>query len=129
MDKIISLEERLKKSVVDEFINIVEELKEEGIVVDIDSSQFKMIVDEFYDYYKRKSILYSFVETMKAHLGDMMIDCSNENCSFDVEFVLEELKLYELLDSLLAVNPKDTKRIVDKLYQKVGDNNERRKHH
>ena len=129
LDKIISFEERLKKSVVDEFINIVEELKEEGIVVDIDSSQFKMIVDEFYDYYKRKSILYSFVDAMKAHLGDMMIDCSNEKCSFNVEFVLEELKLYELLDSLLAVDPKDTKRIVDKLYLKVGDKNEGRKRH
>ena len=129
MDKIISLEERLKKSVVEEFLNIVQELKEEGVNVTITSSEFQVILDEFYDYYKRKSILYSFVETMKAHLGDMMIDCSNENCSFDVEFVLEELKLYELLDSLLAVDPKDTKRIVDKLYQKVGDNNERRKHH
>ena len=59
----------------------------------------------------------------------MMDDACNENCAFTVEFVLEELKLYELLDSLLAVNPKDTRKIIKRLYKKVGDVDEGRKCH
>ena len=125
MDKIISLEDKYKNGVMNHFFDICSELREEEISVDISYEQFKMIVDDFYDYYQRKSILFSFVETMNAHLEDMMIDAVDEGCNFNVEFVLEELKLYELLDSLLAVNPSDTKRIVKRLYKKVGEIDER----
>ena len=121
MDKIISLEDKYKNGVMRHFSSICKELEKEGINVDVKEEQFKVIIDDFYNYYQRKSILFSFVETMNAHLEDMMIDAVDEGCNFNVEFVLEELKLYELLDSLLAVNPSDTKRIIKKLYKKVGD--------
>ena len=129
MDKIVSIEEKMKNNIILEFLTICEELKEENIPVDIQLNQFQLIVDEFYQYYKSKSILFSFVETMKGHLSDMMDDACNENCAFTVEFVLEELKLYELLDSLLAVNPKDTRKIIKRLYKKVGDVDEGRECH
>ena len=128
MKKIVSLEEKFKGSVLLEFNNICSELKEENIQVDISEEQFKMIIDEFYQYYASKSILYSFIDTMKGHLSDMMIDACTWNCPFNVSFVLEELKLYELLDSLLAVNPNDTKKIIKRLYKKVGDMSERGEH-
>ena len=68
MKKIVSLEEKFKRSVLLEFNNICSELKEENIQVDISEEQFKMIIDEFYQYYASKSILYFFIDTMKGQI-------------------------------------------------------------
>ncbi len=56
---------------------------------------------------------------MKNHFRDMVIDASTYKCCVDVNFVLGELKLYELIDSRVEVNPRDTTKIIKKLHKRL----------
>lgn len=52
---------------------------------------------------------------MKGHFRDMCIDATSFGCVVDVDFVLGELGLYELCDSRVEVDPRDTKKIIKKI--------------
>ncbi len=99
-----------------EVIDIIDSLEEDyGVTCLISDSQLDFILKIFYEYYVEKGIVFSYVDNMIHHFRDMEIDVIEEEGIFDVGFVLQELKLYELLESQVEVNPRDTKKIVQKM--------------
>ena len=56
---------------------------------------------------------------MKNHFRDMCIDAYDYDAVVNVEFVLGELYLYELTDSRVEVDPRDTKKIIKKISKEL----------
>ena len=50
----------------------------------------------------------------------MCIDVLDNECVVDIDYVLNELYLYELLDSNIEVNPKDIKKNIKSIKNKIG---------
>ena len=57
---------------------------------------------------------------MKEHFRCMSDDAYNYNSKVDLSFVLGELYLYELCDSRVEVNPRDTQKIIKKINKEIG---------
>ena len=119
-DEVISIEKIHTYKVKEEVIEIIESLREEyGLECTITNSQIDLILRSFYRYYEEKEIVHSFDDVMIGHFNDMAIDAIENRCSFDYDFVLSELQLYELLDSQVEVDPRDTKKIIKKIRNEI----------
>ena len=111
-NKVIFMGDHLKKNVYDGIKEIIEELKDDGGEVSLNDIELKIIIDEFYNYYKSKDILFCFQEAMIEHFNDIADDAYDEVANFNFEYVLGELAFYELIDSRVEVNPKETKKLI-----------------
>ena len=117
-DNIISLDEHRREIVYNKILEIIDELVEDGGKVSLNEIQLKTILNEFYDYYRKKGILFCYEEAMVDHFGDIADDAYDEDANMDLEYTLGELALYELVDSRVEVNPKDTKAIIKSIRSK-----------
>ena len=100
------------QNITDEIHDIFLSLVEDGYEVDVNEREVKTILSKFYDYYEKKNILYLFSDTMIGHFEDMAIIAEENDMDIDLNFVLKELQVLELLDSSLAVIPRDTRMIL-----------------
>ena len=116
--KIISLDDHKKELVFNNVKEILDELIDDGGEVTLTDDQLRVILDEFYEYYKKKGIMYCFEEAMLDHFNDICDDAYDEDANMDLEYTLGELALYELVDSRVEVNPKETKRIIKTIRSK-----------
>lgn len=82
--------------------------------------EISLILDRFYEYYQRKNITNYFADTMKEHFRCMSDDAYNFESKVNVSFVLGELYLYELCDSRVEVDPRDTQKIIKKISKEIG---------
>lgn len=57
---------------------------------------------------------------MNEHFRCMSDDAYNYNAKVDLNFVLGELYLYELCDSRVEVNPRDTQKIIKNISKEIG---------
>lgn len=109
-----------KKVVFNKFNEIMDSLRDEYYLnVNVSVFEISLILDEFYKYYESKGIAFDYKDTMISHFEDMANDAIAGEYDFNTRFVLEELKLYELLDSRVEVNPLETKKMVNKLKKKL----------
>ena len=116
--KILTIEECQKITVLKMVKEIFESLVNDyDIEVKVPLRDVSIILDSFYEYYKEKEITGYFVETMIGHFEDIGIDANEEDAVLDHDFLLRELRLYELLDSRIEVNPEETKVFVKKLQE------------
>ena len=113
--KVVNLDDVRKSQTLFKIRSILNELVYDGGEVEINDIQLYCILRYFYAYYVRKHIQYAFEETMINHFNDLCDDAYEEEAVVDLDFVLNELKLYELLDSRIEVNPIDTKKIVKRI--------------
>ena len=115
-NNIVSMKDYYIEDTLGEIIDIFDTLKDSyGVYVSIYNSQLCTILNSFYEYYQEKNIVYSFRENMISHFNDMAIDAAALDCEVTFEFVLSELKLYELLNSNVEVDPIEVGKIVKKL--------------
>ena len=113
---VLKMSDYHKNCVKKEVIDIIKSLEEDyGITCLVSDSQLDYILKIFYEYYVEKGIVFSYVENMIHHFRDMEIDVIEGKMVFDANFILQGLKLYELLESQVEVNPRDTKMIVQKI--------------
>lgn len=117
-DNVISLDDHKKELVFNNVKEILDELIDDGGEVTLTDDQLRVILDEFYKYYKKKEILYCFEDAMVDHFGDIADDAYDEDANMDLEYTLGELALYELVDSRVEVNPKETKKIIKTIRNK-----------
>ncbi len=117
---IYSLSKYRLDEVEKKILSFLEEIEEEeDIRITLTREDIHVILETFYRYYERKKIGYLFAEGMIGHFRDMVLDAIEYSMDFDLAFVLGELQLYELLDSPLAVLPRDTKRMVKQIEMKL----------
>jgi len=112
LGNVVFLEDHKKEAIYDEIKGIIAELKDDGGDVALKDKELRIILDEFYNYYKEKKILICFEEAMIDHFNDIADDAYDESATLDFEYVLGELALYELIDSRVEVNPKETKKLI-----------------
>ena len=56
---------------------------------------------------------------MNNHFNDMCIVAYENGCVVDLDFVLGELAFYELIDSRVEVDPRETKKMVKKIRKEL----------
>ncbi|MBQ8535192.1 MAG: hypothetical protein IJ463_05865 [Bacilli bacterium] len=119
MTKIIKLSDKFKASLKVEVIEIFDILREDyDLDVLITEEMISVIIDEFYAYYEKKEIVYAFYDSFINHFNDLATVAIENDSVVDLDFVLSQLKLFELCDSMMVVDPRDTSKIVQKIYKK-----------
>ncbi len=119
--KVLTIEECQKITVLKMVKEIFDSLVEDyDIEVTVPLQDICVITDIFYDYYKEKEITGYFVESMIGHFEDIGIDATEEDAIVDHDFLLRELRLYELLDSRVEVNPEETKVLIKRIKDDLG---------
>lgn len=122
MTKILKLSDKIKEKLRVEVIEIFDILKEDyELDVLITEDMINVIIDEFYAYYERKEIVYAFYDSFINHFNDLATVAVENDSVVDLEFVLNQLKLFELCDSMMVVDPRDTDKIIKKIYKKYDE--------
>lgn len=122
MNKVIKLSDKIKEKLRLEVVEIFDILKEDyELEVSITEEMIKVIIDEFYAYYEKKEIIFSFYDSFINHFNDLATVAVENDSVVDLDFVLSQLKLFELCDSMMEVDPRDTDKIVQKIYKKYDE--------
>ena len=117
-DNVISLDDHKRKVIYGKIKEILDELEDDGVEVSLSDDELKTVLFEFYEYYRKKGILFCFEEAMMDHFSDIADDAYDEESVLDLEYLLGELALYELVDSRVEVNPKETKQLIKGIREK-----------
>lgn len=119
MAKILKISDKFKALLKVEVIEIFDILREDyDLDVLITEEMISVIIDEFYAYYEKKEIVYAFYDSFINHFNDLATVAIENDSVVDLDFVLNQLKLFELCDSMMVVDPRDTSMIVQKIYKK-----------
>ena len=119
MAKILKISDKFKALLKVEVIEIFDILREDyDLDVLITEEMISVIIDEFYAYYEKKEIVYAFYDSFINHFNDLATVAIENHSVVDLDFVLNQLKLFELCDSMMVVDPRDTSKIVQKIYKK-----------
>ena len=119
MNKVIKLSDKIKEKLRVEVVEIFDILKEDyDLDVFITEEMIRVIIDEFYTYYEKKEIIFAFYDSFINHFNDLATVAVENDSVVDLDFVLSQLKLFELCDSCMEVDPRDTDKIIKKIYKK-----------
>ena len=122
MTKVLKLSDKIKEKLRFEVLEIFDILKEDyELEVLITEEMINVIIDEFYLYYEKKEIIYAFYDSFINHFNDLATVAVENDVVVDLKFVLNQLKLFELCDSMMVVDPRDTDKIVKKIYKKYNE--------
>ena len=122
MNKVIKLSDKIKEKLRREVVEIFDILKEDyELEVLITEEMINVIIDEFYLYYEKKEIIFAFYDSFINHFNDLATVAVENDSVVDLDFVLSQLKLFELCDSCMEVDPRDTDKIVQKIYKKYDE--------
>ena len=122
MNKVIKLSDKIKEKLRVEVVEIFDILKEDyDLDVFITEEMIRVIIDEFYTYYEKKEIIFAFYDSFINHFNDLATVAVENDSVVDLDFVLSQLKLFELCDSCMEVDPRDTDKIVQKIYKKYDE--------
>ena len=119
MNKILKLSDKIKEKLRNEILLILDILKEDyelDVLITVD--MINTIIDEFYNYYEKKEIVFAFYDLLINHFNDLATVAVENSVIVDLTFVLNQLKLFELCDSMMIVDPRDTDKIIKKIYKK-----------
>lgn len=119
MNKVIKFSDKIKDKLRDEVLEIFVALKEDyELNVTVSHGMINVIIDEFYEYYEKKEIVFAFYDSLINHFNDLATVAIENDSDVDLSFVLNQLKLFELCDSRMEVDPRDTTKIIQKIYKK-----------
>lgn len=119
MSKIINFSDKIKEKLKNEINEILMTLREDyELDVIITKDMIDVILDEFYKYYESKEIVCAYYDSLINHFNDLAIVAIENDSCVDLCFVLNQLKLFELCDSMMVVDPRDTDKIIQKIYKK-----------
>ena len=122
MNKVIKLSDKIKEKLRLEVVEIFDILKEDyDLDVSVTEEMIRVIIDEFYTYYEKKEIIFAFYDSFINHFNDLATVAVENDSIVDLDFVLSQLKLFELCDSCMEVDPRDTDKIVQKIYKKYDE--------
>ena len=119
MAEVLKISDKFKALLRVEVYEIFDALREDyDLEVLITEDMINVIIDEFYAYYEQKKIVFAFLDSFINHFNDLATTAIESECVVDLSFVLNQLKLFELCDSRMEVDPRDTTKIIQKIYKK-----------
>ncbi len=104
---------------MEEIDEVFLDLEDEEIDAPITKDEIRVILERFYQYYDEECLISYFVDDMISHFNDMCWDAVYYDHPFDVFFVLGELRLYELLDSPMELDPRKTDKVLQKIKNEI----------
>ena len=120
--KVIKLSDKIKDKLRVEVIEIFDILKEDyELIVTVTEEMINVIIDKFYTYYESKNLIYAYYDSLINHFRDLAIVAVENDSLVDLSFVLNQLKLFELCDSCMEIDPRDTDKIIKKIYKKYDE--------
>ena len=120
--KVIKLSDKIKDKLRYEVIEIFDILKEDyELSVTVTQEMINVIIDEFYIYYESKNLIYAFYDSLINHFRDLATVAVENDSLVDLRFVLNRFKLFELCDSCMEIDPRDTDKIIKKIYKKYDE--------
>ena len=120
MKKVETIKEHIIEKTMEEVLIMIETLKEDYYLpIHISKVEIRLILNEFYSYYEKKNIQYHFFDMMKGHFEDISIMAIEEAQTIRSDYVLEKLKLLELIDSPMEVDPRETKNLINHIEKRL----------
>lgn len=120
MSQVIRLKDKIIDGLYKEVHDIIFSLEEDyDLNVSVNPLELIVILNMFYDYYESKGILYDFKEYMIGHFEDIAITAIENGDDITTEYILNGIKLFELLDSRIEVNPKETAKVIQKIRENI----------
>ena len=120
--KVIKLSDKIKDKLRVEVIEIFDILSEDyELFVTVTEEMINVIIDEFYNYYESKNLIYAYYDSLINHFRDLATVAVENDSLVDLSFVLNQLKLFELCDSCMEIDPRDTDKIIKKIYKKYDE--------
>ena len=117
MGKVLYFKDYILKKTLNKIKEMIYEVNDTDITVFLLEEDLKIILDEFYNYYEKKNIVFSYYESMTNHFEDIL-DSMEEDDELNLFYLLKGLSLYELLESNIEVVPSETKKVINKIYYK-----------
>lgn len=118
--KIKAIKDFILEKTMSDVIETLTSLKNDYLIpVSITRCELRIILNEFYRYYEKKQIQYHYFEMMSGHFADIAITAIDNNSVVDSNFILNQLQLFELLDSPVEVDPRETKKLVRTISDKI----------
>ena len=117
MGKIIKLKDYILKKTLEDVMQIIKEAKEYDIKVELTKKELKTIIKEFYKYYEKKKIVFAFQDSMIKDFNNI-VDNVVDYEKVDLFYVLDKLNYYELIESRLEIKPKETSKVLKRIYAK-----------
>ena len=117
MKKVLYFKDYILKKTLNKIKEMIYEVNDTDITVFLLEEDLKIILDEFYNYYEKKNIVFSYYESMTNHFADIL-DSMEEDDELNLFYLLKGLSLYELLESNIEVVPSETKKVINKIYYK-----------
>ena len=117
MGKVLYFKDYILKKTLNKINEMIYEVNDTDITVFLLAEDLKILLDEFYNYYEKKKIVFSYYESMTNHFADIL-DSMEEDDELNLFYLLKGLSLYELLESNIEVVPSETKKVINKIYYK-----------
>jgi len=116
MKKVIEFKQIILDKTEFEVNDILSSLREDyEIPVKVNKKEIQVLLREFYQYYESKEIQYHFFEMMTGHFEDIALTAIEFEEEVNIDFILEQMKLLELVDSPIEVIPPETRKVIQKI--------------
>ena len=116
MSNVISFTEEIVKKTEKEIMEILISLVEDyELEVKVKQRQIHILLEQFMKQYEKNEIVYWFYEMMTGHFEDIAITAVEQDAKVDIDFILNQLTLFELLDSPVEILPEDTRNTVKQI--------------
>lgn len=121
MGKVISLVERRKKQCADEILEIINILEDYDISIYIKQSDILFILNELYNLYLEKQIIYQFLEDMQLYFNEICRDILEENEVLDFSSLSNGfMGCYDLMVPI-GIEKEEFSKVFQKAKAKIND--------
>lgn len=107
MKKIISLEAIRKNNCYEEIAEMIDDVSEYDIEVKVRPIEIKIILQELYNLYKEKNIIYQYQEDMSTYFNEIMLIAIENDQEITNNLIFESLSFCHYLQTPVEIEKED----------------------
>lgn len=119
MKKIVNLDDKVKDKCYEDVSEMIEGLSDYDIAVEVKPAEVKIILQELYDLYKEKAIIYQYLDDMSIYFNDIMVSAIEEEHSLTKEFLFDNLSFCQFLQTPVEIEQTDMESTLEKAKMKI----------
>lgn len=120
MGEVISLVDRQKEYCFDKILDVINILDDYDVEIDISKKDILLILNDLYDLYLEKKIVYQYLEDMLIYFNEICGDIAYDDEVFDVDSICNGIiGCYELMVPL-GIEREDFRKVLKKVKAKIG---------